>query len=75
MASIHDIYERKNYSNRIRLDKATGFEVDVRETHLHVQAHEDLSPKAKDSVFRYRYQVEEYLRQHPAFRRSRQGLA
>jgi ApbE superfamily uncharacterized protein (UPF0280 family) len=70
MASIHDIYERKNYSNRIRLDKATGFEVDVRETHLHVQAHEDLSPKAKDSVFRYRYQVEEYLRQHPAFREA-----
>jgi ApbE superfamily uncharacterized protein (UPF0280 family) len=70
MPSIYDIYERKNYRNRIFLDQAVSFEVEVRETHLHIQAHSDLNAKAKDSVFRYRYQIEEYLRQHPAFRET-----
>lgn len=70
MPSIYDIYERKTYRNRIPLAQSVSFEVEVRETNLHVQAHSDLSAKAKDSVFRYRYQVEEYLRQHPAFRET-----
>lgn len=70
MPSIYDIYERKTYRNRIPLAQSVTFEVEVRETNLHVQAHSDLSAKAKDSVFRYRYQVEEYLRQHPAFRET-----
>lgn len=70
MQSIYDIYERKRYRNRIRLDRAVSFEVEVRETNLHIQAVGDLTAKAKDSVFRYRYQVEEYLRRHPAFREA-----
>jgi ApbE superfamily uncharacterized protein (UPF0280 family) len=70
MPSIYDIYERKNYRNRVRLTQGVGFEVEVRETNLHIQAQRDLSAKAKDSVFRYRYQIEEYLRQHPAFREA-----
>lgn len=70
MPSIYDIYERKTYRNRIPLAQSVSFEVEVRETNLHVQAHTDLSAKTKDSVFRYRYQVEEYLRQHPAFRET-----
>lgn len=70
MPSIYDIYERKNYRNRIRIDRGMSFVVEVRETSLHVQAQSDLSAKAKDSVFRYRYQIEEYLRQHPAFREA-----
>lgn len=70
MPSIYDIYERKDYRNRLTLAQAVTFEVEVRETHLHIQAHSDLTAKAKDSVFRYRYQVEEYLRQHPAFRET-----
>ncbi len=70
MASLHDIYERKDYRNRIALPQSVSFEVEVRETKLEIQAHSDLSAKAKDSVFRYRYQVEEYLRQHPAFRET-----
>ncbi len=70
MPSIYDIYERKNYRNRIISDQAVSFVVEVRETHLQVQALRDLSSKAKDSVFRYRYQIEEYLRQHPAFREA-----
>jgi ApbE superfamily uncharacterized protein (UPF0280 family) len=70
MPSIYDIYERKNYRNNLRIDQAVSFTVEVRETNLHVQALTDLSAKAKDSVFRYRYQLEEYLRQHPAFREA-----
>jgi ApbE superfamily uncharacterized protein (UPF0280 family) len=70
MPSIYDIYERKNYQNQVALAQALNFEVEVRETHLHIQAHGDLAAKAKDSVFRYRYQIEEYLRQHPAFRET-----
>ena len=70
MPSIYDIYERKNYRNRISLARSVSFEVEVRETNLHIQAHSDLNAKAKDSVFRYRYQIEEYLRQHPAFRET-----
>lgn len=70
MPSIYDIYERKNYRNKIPLAQSVSFEVEVRETSLHIQAYSDLSAKAKDSVFRYRYQIEEYLRQHPAFRET-----
>jgi uncharacterized protein len=70
MPSIYDIYERKNYRNKIPLAQSVSFDVEVRETNLHIQAHGDLSAKAKDSVFRYRYQIEEYLRQHPAFRET-----
>jgi len=70
MPSVYDIYERKNYRNRIPLAQSVSFEVEVRETNLHIQARTDLGPKAKDSVFRYRYQIEEYLRQHPAFRET-----
>lgn len=70
MPSVYDIYERKNYRNRIPLAQSVSFEVQVRETSLHIQAHSDLTAKAKDSVFRYRYQIEEYLRQHPAFREA-----
>jgi ApbE superfamily uncharacterized protein (UPF0280 family) len=70
MTSIYDIYERKNYRNRIPFAQAVNFEVEVRETKLSIQAESDLSARAKDSVFRYRYQIEEYLRQHPAFRET-----
>jgi uncharacterized protein len=70
MTSIYDIYERKNYRNRISFAHAVSFEVEVRETKLYIQADIDLSARAKDSVFRYRYQIEEYLRQHPAFRET-----
>jgi ApbE superfamily uncharacterized protein (UPF0280 family) len=70
MASIYDIYERKNYRNRIPLAQSVTFEIEVRETNLVIQAQSDLTAKAKDSVFRYRYQIEEYLRQHPAFREA-----
>jgi uncharacterized protein len=70
MASVYDIYERKNYYNRFRLAQSLSFKVDVRETNLQIQAQSDLTAKAKDAVFRYRYQIEEYLRQHPAFRET-----
>ncbi|MEW6352082.1 MAG: hypothetical protein AB1646_23775 [Thermodesulfobacteriota bacterium] len=70
MPSIYDIYERKNYHNRFRLPQSVDFQIEVRETDLRIQAQSNLSAKAKDAVFRYRYQVEEYLRQHPAFRES-----
>jgi uncharacterized protein len=70
MTSIYDIYERKNYRNRTSFAQAVSFEVEVRETKLYIQAESDLSARAKDSVFRYRYQIEEYLRQHPAFRET-----
>ncbi len=70
MTSIYDIYERKNYRNQISFAQAVSFEVEVRETKLFIQAESDLSARAKDSVFRYRYQIEEYLRQHPAFRET-----
>lgn len=70
MVSVFDIYERKDYQNSIPLAQSVSFEVEVRETRLVIQARSDLTAKAKDSVFRYRYQIEEYLRQHPAFRET-----
>jgi len=70
MPAVQNIYEVKDYRNRIPLADSVSFSVDVRETSIHVQARVDLSAKAKESVFRYRYQIEEYLRQHPALRES-----
>jgi uncharacterized protein len=70
MPSIYDIYERKNYHNRFLLPQSVSFQIEVRETDLQIHAQANLTAKAKDSVFRYRYQIEEYLRQHPAFREA-----
>ncbi len=70
MPSIYDIYERKNYHNRFRLPHSVDFQIEVRETDLQIHAQGNLTAKAKDAVFRYRYQIEEYLRQHPAFRET-----
>ncbi|MDR3604277.1 MAG: hypothetical protein P4L38_06570 [Syntrophaceae bacterium] len=70
MSAVQNIYEIKDYRNRIPLPNSVSFSVDVRETNIHVQAKADLSAKAKEAVFRYRYQIEEYLRQHPALRET-----
>jgi ApbE superfamily uncharacterized protein (UPF0280 family) len=70
MPAVQNIYEIKDYKNRIPLANSVNFNVDVRETSIHIQARVDLSAKAKESVFRYRYQIEEYLRQHPALRET-----
>ncbi|MGC8657995.1 MAG: hypothetical protein ACP5U1_02880 [Desulfomonilaceae bacterium] len=74
MPAIQNIYEIKDYSNRIPLPNSISFNVDVRETNIRVQAKVDLSAKAKESVFRYRYQIEEYLRQHPALRETQSPI-
>lgn len=68
MTATQDIYETRKCRNRIPVNQSVTFEVGVRDTSIYIQAMSDLTAKAKESVFRYRYQIEEYLRQHPAFR-------
>ncbi|MGC8604878.1 MAG: hypothetical protein ACP5VS_14505 [Desulfomonilaceae bacterium] len=74
MPAVQNIYEIKDYRNRIPLPNSISFSVDVRETNINVQAKADLSAKAKEAVFRYRYQIEEYLRQHPALRETQSPI-
>jgi uncharacterized protein len=74
MPAVQNIYEIKDYRNRIPLPNSVSFSVDVRETNILIQAQVDLSAKAKESVFRYRYQIEEYLRQHPALRETQSPI-
>jgi hypothetical protein len=62
MPPIYDIYERKNYRNRILLAHAVTFELEVRETKLHIQAESDLSAKAKDAILPAQYKYMPLLR-------------
>jgi len=48
MPPIYDIYERKNYRNRIPMAHAVSFELEVGKPKLHIQAESDLSARAKD---------------------------
>ena len=64
------MYEERTYRNVVKTDDLVKFEVIVKETDLLVRAKKDLSDETRESVLKYRYQLENYIQKNPEFQRS-----
>jgi len=64
------MYEERTYRNLIKTDDLVRFEVIVKETDLLVRAERDLSNETRESVLKYRQQIEAYIETNPSFQRS-----
>ncbi len=64
------MYEKRTYRNLVRTDDLTKFEVVVKETDLLVRAEKDFSKETRESVLKYRHQLETYITMNPEFQKS-----
>jgi uncharacterized protein len=64
------MYEERTYRNLVKTDDLVKFEVVVKETDLLIRAERDLSREARESVLKYRHQLETYIAMNPAFQES-----
>ena len=64
------MYEERMYRNLIKGDDLVKFEVIVKETDLLVRATRDLSRETRESVLKYRQQIEAYIETNPEFLKS-----
>ncbi len=61
------MYEERTYRNSVKTDDLVNFEVIVKETDLLVRAERDLSRETRESILKYRHQLETYIAVHPEF--------
>ena len=64
------MYEERTYRNLVKTDDLVNAEVIIKETDLLVRAKTDLSRETRESVFKYRYQLETYIALNPEFKES-----
>lgn len=64
------MYEERTYRNVIKTDDLVKFEIIIKETDLLIRAEKDLSNEAKESVLKYRNQIETYIGMAPTFEKS-----
>jgi ApbE superfamily uncharacterized protein (UPF0280 family) len=64
------MYEKRTYRNLVKTDDLVKFEVIVKETDLLVRAERDLSRETRESILKYRHQLETYIAMNPEFLRS-----
>jgi len=64
------MYEERTYRNLVKTDDLVKFEVVVKETDLLVRTERDLSNETRESVLKYRQQIEAYIETNPPFQRS-----
>jgi len=69
------MYEKRTYRNLVRTDDLIKFEVVVKETDLLIRAERDLSQETRESVLKYRHQLETYIAMNPEFQQSLVPLA
>ncbi len=69
------MYEKRTYRNLVKTDDLISFEVMVKETDLLVRTERDLSKETRESVIRYRHQLETYIGANPRFQESLVPLA
>ncbi len=66
--------EPRIYRHWIDITDLVSFNITVKETDLYIRANVDLHRKAQRLVFKYRYQLEGYIKKNPAFLRSLEPL-
>lgn len=64
------MYEERTYRNLVKIKDLVKFEVKVKETDLLVCAERDLFRETKESVLKYRHQLETYISMKPEFQKS-----
>jgi ApbE superfamily uncharacterized protein (UPF0280 family) len=64
------MYEERTYRNLVKTDDLVKFEVIVKETDLLVRAERDLFRETRESVLKYRRQLETYIEMNPEFQSS-----
>ncbi len=64
------MYEKRTYRNLVKTDDLIKFEVIVKETDLLVRAKKDLFQETRESVLKYRHQLETYIEINPEFHKS-----
>ena len=64
------MYQERTYRNLVKTDDLIKFEVMVKETDLLIRAERDLSKETRESVLKYRYQLETYISLNSEFERS-----
>ncbi len=64
------MYEERTYRNLVKTDDLVKFEVIVKETDLLVRAEKDFSKETRESVLKYRHQLETYISMNPEFQKS-----
>jgi ApbE superfamily uncharacterized protein (UPF0280 family) len=64
------MYEKRTYRNLVKTDDLVKFEVMVKETDLLVRTKSDLYEQTRESVLKYRHQLETYIEMNPEFQRS-----
>jgi hypothetical protein len=64
------MYEKRTYRNLVKTDDLIKFEVIVKETDLLVRAERDFSKEVRESVLKYRHQLETYIATNLEFQRS-----
>jgi ApbE superfamily uncharacterized protein (UPF0280 family) len=69
------MYEKRVYRNLVKTDDLIKFEVVVKETDLLIRADSDLSKDTRESVLKYRHQLETYIARNPGFQQSLVPLA
>jgi len=64
------MYEERTYRNLVKTDDLVTFEVIVKETDLLIRAEKDISRETRESVLKYRHQIETYIERNPQFQGS-----
>jgi hypothetical protein len=64
------MYQKRTYRNLVKTDDLVKFEVIVKETDLLVRAERDLSIETRESVLKYRHQLETYMAMSLEFQKS-----
>lgn len=64
------MHEKRTYRNLVKTDDLVKFEVMVKETDLLVRAERDLSKETRESILKYRHQLETYIAVKPEFQKS-----
>jgi len=64
------MFEKRTYRNLVKTDDLVKFEVVVKETDLLVRAERDLSQETRESILKYRHQLETYIAMNPEFQKS-----
>lgn len=63
-------YRERTYRNKVSKGTLTSFHLQVKETDLYISADRNLDHYARNSVYKQRKYLEEYIRYHPAFLNS-----
>jgi len=69
------MYEERTYRNLVKTNDLVNFEVIIKETDLLVRTERNLSNETRESVLKYRHQLETYIMMNPSFQRSLVPLA